>query len=171
MKIFFNKTKFKQNFIDTIDIIFNSTVNELELKTSDLEVNVFFVSKKEIRNINKEQRGVDKVTDVLSFPVLLKENVGGMQLIENKLSKDNFPNDINPETNNIMLGDIVICLNQAFKQAKEYGNSKEREVGYLAMHGLLHLLGYDHMTDDDKKVMRDREKQIIKNCFPSESED
>ena len=85
--------------------------------------------------------------------------------------QEKFINDINPETNNIMLGDIVICLNKAFKQAKEYGNSKEREVGYLSMHGLLHLLGYDHIDDSDKKVMREREKQIIKNCFPNERED
>lgn len=171
MLINFNKTRYKRKYIDTIDVIFNSTVQELNLPCKDLEVNVYFVSNAKIKEMNKNFRNVDKVTDVLSFPTLLKSGEGGMQLIEKNLNKEKFINDINPETNNIMLGDIVICLNKAFKQAKEYSNSKEREVGYLLMHGLLHLLGYDHIDDSDKKVMREREKQIIKNCFPNERED
>lgn len=171
MLINFNSTSFKRKYIDIIDIVFNSVVNELNLPCKDLEVNVYFVKPSKIKEMNCQFRNVDKVTDVLSFPTLLKSGEGGMQLIEKQLKKENFLNDINPETNNIMLGDIVICLNKAFKQAKEYGNTKVREVGYLAMHGLLHLLGYDHIEDDDKKVMREREKQIVKNCFPNESED
>jgi probable rRNA maturation factor len=77
------------------------------------------------------------------------------------LTKDNFRFDINPTTGNIFVGDICICLYRAKQQAKEYGNSIEREVTYLAVHGLLHLLGYDHMIDSDKTIMRKAEEDIM----------
>ena len=85
-----------------------------------------------------------------------------MQLITDKLDKITFASEINPENGTIFVGDICICKSVVFKQAKEYGNTKLREIVYMAVHGLLHLLGYDHMTDDDKAVMREMEEKIMK---------
>ena len=96
---------------------------------------------------------------------MLQPQVEGMQLIEKKLTKENYKLCINPETNNVVLGDLYICFPQMKKQAKEYGTGIEREFVYLCLHGLLHLLGYDHMTEDDKKVMREKEELILKNVF------
>ena len=100
----------------------------------DTEVSVTFVSNNEIKNLNKTYRNKDSVTDVLSFP--LNEN-------------DNY--EINAETGAVVLGDIVISLETAFKQAENFGHSLEREIGFLTVHSMLHLLGYDHETSSLKK--------------------
>ncbi len=83
------------------------------------------------------------------------------QIIIDKISKDNFPLEINQETGALVLGDICICKKVAFVNAKKYGNSQMREIVYLAVHGFLHLLGYDHMIDADKKSMRKAEEDIM----------
>ena len=93
-----------------------------------------------IREINREQRGIDKPTDVLSFPMLFFQE---------------------PETNQVMLGDLLISHEKIEEQAKEYGHSIERELCYLTLHGILHLFGYDHMMEEDKKRMRRREEEIL----------
>jgi probable rRNA maturation factor len=114
---------------------------------------VVFVSEDEIRALNNERRGIDKVTDVLSFPTL--DGAKGKVL----RAKD-FPYDcINGRLN---IGSIAICALQGAKQAKEYGHGEEREYTYLVVHGLMHLFGYDHTTDEDKAEMRSFEKKIIK---------
>lgn len=109
------------------------------------EVNVLFVSDEKIKTLNKEFRNKNKVTDVLSFP----------------LSEDG-EYDLNPETGNIMLGDVVICPKRAYEQSQEFGHSFEREVSYLTAHSILHLLGYDHMVKIEKTIMRQKEKEIMK---------
>ncbi len=96
----------------------------------DAEVNVTFVDDSQIHIYNKEFRNIDKSTDVLSFP----------------LGDNGVYNDINPENGNVMLGDIVISLEHAVKQAEEYDHTFEREVGYLTVHSMMHLLGYDHVN-------------------------
>ncbi len=147
-------TKYKQYILDT----FNHAIDIIDPACRDLEVNIAFVSQSDIRKINKEFRGVDKVTDVLSFPTL----DGGGKIIPNtSILKENFPHDINVESGNIMLGDIYLCLPVCFKQAKEYRTGRKREVSYLALHGLLHLIGYDHIDPSDKAVMRDMEDKIL----------
>ncbi len=118
-----------------------------ELKRDDFEISVTVTDGATIRVINAEHRGVDKETDVLSFP-LWDRNSG----------EEPF---VNPETDNIMLGDIVISLPRVKEQAEEYGHSMRREAAYLCVHGTLHLLGYDHMQDDEKAVMRRREEEIL----------
>lgn len=111
----------------------------------DTEVSVSFVNNKEIRNLNKIYRDKDKSTDVLSFP--LGEN-------------GNY--DVNAETGYVMLGDIVISLETAFKQADNYGHSLEREIGFLTVHSMLHLLGYDHETSTlDSRIMREKEEAVL----------
>lgn len=111
------------------------------------EVSFSCVTPEEIRKLNADYRGIDRSTDVLSFPMLEFPD-DAAQLKEEAI----LP---------LMLGDIVISMEQAEKQAEEYGNTLEREVCYLTVHSVLHLLGYDHMEENDKKIMRDREKMIM----------
>lgn len=105
-----------------------------------------------IREVNKEYRNVDRVTDVLSFPAL-----------EVKLPFDinDYPDDIDMSTGELMLGEIMLCYDKAVEQSKEYGHSIERESAYLVLHGLLHLMGFDHIEDDDKAIMREEEEKIL----------
>ena len=107
------------------------------------EISVTFVDMNEIHELNREYRGVDRPTDVLSFPQF-----------------EDMDNDI-PEQGEICLGDVVICRDKAAEQAEEFGHSFEREIVYLFVHSILHLMGYDHMEEDEKKVMRSREEEIM----------
>ena len=102
-----------------------------------------FVGPDEIQALNSEYRGIDRVTDVLSFPqfAALADEV--------------------PEVGEICLGDVVICKDKAEAQAEEFGHSFERELVYLFVHSVLHLLGYDHEEENDKKIMRQREEEIM----------
>jgi probable rRNA maturation factor len=106
-----------------------------------------------IRNVNRTHRGINQVTDVLSFP--LTKQTPRRRLVASE------PGDINPRTGRLALGDIVLCVPQAFRQSREYGHSLERELSYLTVHSMLHLLGYDHREDEDKKKMRKREDEIM----------
>lgn len=119
-----------------------------------LSAEIVFVDGEEIRRLNRETRGNDSVTDVLSYPSL--DGIKGK-----KLKKRDFPADTD-EDGNIFLGSIAICTERAKEQAEEYGHSYERELHYLATHGLCHLLGYDHMTEEDKREMRPREEAVLK---------
>lgn len=161
MKINFNKRIFYTKYIKLINMACDRALEILKVPFKALEVDISFVDSKEIHAQNREFRGVDKPTDVLSFPNLLKVGVTDSQVIANVLTKENFIADFNPENNTIFLGCITICKDVVFKQAKEYGNTKEREMTYMAVHGLLHLLGYDHMKEDDKKEMRKVEEEIM----------
>ena len=119
-----------------------------------LSAEIIIVDEEYIKTLNREQRDIDSVTDVLSFPSL--DNIKGKKLL-----KSEHPADLDEE-GGIFLGSIAICKKRAEEQAEEYGHSVEREINYLAVHGLWHLLGYDHMTDADKSEMREREERILK---------
>lgn len=119
-----------------------------------LALEIIFVGKDEIKALNAERRSVDAVTDVLSFPTL--DGICGK-----KISAKDFPYDIDEE-GNLFIGSIVICTDVAHEQAEEYGHSYERELFYLATHGACHLLGYDHIAEDDKKIMREKEERVLK---------
>lgn len=161
MKINFNKRLFNGKYIELILKAYNNALSILKVPFKDLEVDIDFVSTKEIHAQNREFRGVDKPTDVLSFPNLLEFGVTNSQVIADRLTKENFLADFNPENGTIFLGCITICKDIVFRQAKEYGNTMEREMTYMAVHGLLHLLGFDHIIDDDKKEMRKVEEEIM----------
>ena len=120
---------------------------------SDLELDLTFMNIEEIKILNKEKRNINKPTDVLSFPYL-NLKAGKLSVLEHK-------QDINPETNNLMLGEIIICEDIAKEQAEEFNHSLTREVCYLYIHGLLHLLGFDHINEPDKFVMREHEENIL----------
>ena len=112
-----------------------------------------FTDEEGIRSLNASTRGKDAVTDVLSFPNL--ENI-----FCKPIRKADFPFDTDEE-GNLFLGSVVICRQRAAQQAEEYGHSLEREVYYLAVHGLCHLLGYDHEEESDKALMRELEERIL----------
>ena len=112
------------------------------LNPERIEISVTFVSTEEIHELNSVYRGKDSVTDVLSFPQF-----------------DDFDNL--PAEGTLCLGDVVICPEQALLQADEFGHSGEREVVYLFVHSVFHLLGYDHMEEDEKSEMRDLEEEIM----------
>lgn len=118
-----------------------------------LKAELVFLQEDEMRNLNNSSRGVDSVTDVLSFPTL-----GG---IKNEiLLKENCGTSIDGKY--IVIGSIALCKERIKVQAKELGHSEQREVTYLIVHGLMHLFGYDHMEDEEKKEMRTKEKQALK---------
>lgn len=121
------------------------------------ELSVVFTDNQGIREINKEFREIDSVTDVLSFPML---NYEKDKVFKNMYGENIFkPEDL--DDGNLVLGDIVISLEKAKEQSEEYGHSFNREVCYLAVHSILHLLGYDHMEENEKKLMRQREEEIL----------
>lgn len=158
MLVNFINEKRAKKYIDDISKSLISAENTLKLSSKNVEVSITFVSRLEIKKMNRETRGINKVTDVLSYPTLLTEGCG---IIDKKISKKAYPYDINPETGNIVLGDILICVPRCVQQSRKYGTTKTREICYLSVHGLLHLLGYDHMADEDKKVMRAKEEEIL----------
>ncbi len=118
-----------------------------------LAVELSFVDEEEIQRLNSELRGIDKVTDVLSFPT--------MDGIKDKpIRKKEHPYDID-EDGRLTLGCIAICTQRAKEQAEEYGHSLEREMHYLTVHGIMHCLGYDHITDEERAEMRGKEELVL----------
>ena len=127
------------------------------------EANLTVVSQETIRDINNQYRHIDKVTDVLSFPMLEYASDGDRQreLPKTRIQRAFAENDIDYDTGSVVLGDIVICFDRALEQAKEYGHSKERELAFLTVHSMLHLMGYDHMQSEDEKEMVGLQKEIM----------
>ncbi len=122
-------------------------------QTSKLKAELVFEDNEGIHNLNRTTRGVDSVTDVLSYPSM--DGIRGKVLLPEECSTE-------LEGKYIFLGSIVLCDEKIRLQAKEYGNTEQQEREYLIIHGLLHLFGYDHMTDEDKKEMRALEKEVLK---------
>ncbi len=129
-------------------------VYEVLGQTDNLSAELEFVDEEEIADLNMRLRKVMGVTDVLSFPSL--DDVRGRVL-----SKKDYPFDV--EDGALFIGSIAVCVKRAEEQAAEYGHSLEREITYLVCHGLLHLFGYDHMNDEDKKEMRALEEKIMQS--------
>ncbi len=120
-------------------------VLEMEQFKGSAEISVRFVDNEMIRELNAQHRGIDRETDVLSFP----------------LGEDGVY-DLNPDTGAYMLGDIVISVQKAMEQAEEYGHTLKREIGFLTVHSMLHLLGYDHVNGGLEAVrMREKEEQVL----------
>ena len=128
----------------------------------EAEVNLLLTTDEEIHQMNKEHRGnkeyrqIDAPTDVLSFPMVDYEKPSDFDHVEDAV-EDYF----NPETGELMLGDIVISVDKVEEQAEKYGHSQTRELAFLVAHSMLHLCGYDHMVDEERLVMEDRQRQIL----------
>lgn len=132
-------------YFTQLEDLLNFTAKKEEVQAGS-ELSVTFVSNEQIQSINKEYRGKDYATDVISFAL---EELGEGEL---EIIGEGIPR---------FLGDIIISVKKAEEQAVEYGHSFERELGFLAVHGLLHLLGYDHETEEEEKVMFDRQRDIL----------
>lgn len=145
-----NRSDFKidESILEEIEDAMVRTLLHQEIGV-ECEISLSFVNAEEIKSLNAEYRGKDTVTDVLSFP-----------MYEDFISNQESIIKENPFLP-LLLGDIVICIEQAETQAKEYGNTLTRELSYLSVHSVLHLLGYDHMEDDEKSIMRRAEKEIM----------
>lgn len=115
---------------------------------SKLEVSILITDSQEIRYLNKKFRGIDKSTDVLSFP-FLDFNSSDKNIFRQK---------------KVLLGDIVVNIDKVFSQAKEYGHSIERELGFLCVHGVLHLYGYDHINSKERQIMFNKQEKILKKA-------
>ena len=121
------------------------------------QIELLLTTNDEIHNINKEFREIDRATDVLSFPMVDFETPADFDFLE----EDDTAFD--PETGELMLGNIVISKEKVIAQAEEYGHSLKREYAFLIAHSMLHLLGYDHMEDDERIVMENKQKEILNN--------
>ena len=122
----------------------------------EAEVNLTLTDNEGIHIINKEYREIDRPTDVLSFPMLSYEQPGNFDFLDNEDSCD-----FNPDTGEAMLGDIIISVDKVLEQAESYGHSIEREYAFLITHSMLHLFGYDHMEEEEAKVMEAKQKEIL----------
>lgn len=149
----------KVNFVNNINVLENGKKHKLDVKKyrdiiksvfktvyDDHEMNVIFVDQNTIQQINRDYRGIDRVTDVISFA----------------MHDNDYCEEV--EESEEELGDIFICIDRACEQARDYGHSIEREVGFLAVHGYLHLCGYDHMNEDDEKVMFKKQDEILEKA-------
>jgi probable rRNA maturation factor len=152
----------RQNKIDVDDSILTLLENVINysLKSEGFEkafeISVVLTDNHGIHEINKQYRNIDSPTDVLSFPMLDFEE--GYAL-EGEIETD--IEDINPENGDVVLGDIVISLERALEQSHEFGHSFNREIAFLTVHSVLHLLGYDHIKDEDRIIMREKEETIL----------
>lgn len=122
----------------------------------EAEVNLLLVDRGEIQRINRLQRGIDGATDVLSFPMIAYPAGGDFSRLEE--TADNF----HPDTGEALLGDIVLCVDKVKEQALEYGHSVKREFAFLILHSMLHLMGYDHMTEPEAAVMEAKQEAVLK---------
>lgn len=122
----------------------------------EVEINILITNNEEIHKTNKEFRGIDRPTDVLSFPMADYISPADFTLVEE--SPESY---FNPETDELLLGDIMISVDKVLEQAKEYGHSNKREFAFLVAHSMLHLLGYDHIDEEERLVMEAKQDAIL----------
>ena len=145
-----NKFKVTKEMRDLVRLAVKTSLEYMDFP-QNCEISVMFTSNERIKRLNRNHRSIDRVTDVLSFPLFEYDEDG--EIIEDEL-------DFNPN-GEMLLGDIVISLERAAEQAEEYGHSFEREVGFLTVHSMLHLFGYDHMTPEDEEDMFEYQREIL----------
>ena len=152
-EIIYKNIEKKQKYESTIKQVVNECFKKEKLDETKLYMSITLTNSEEIEKLNRQYRNIDRPTDVLSFPMFEKEEL-------DNFIKENFKNnDVNEEGD--ILGDIVISIPKVYEQAEEYGHSFERELAYMVVHGFYHLMGYDHIEEDDKKVMREKEEEIL----------
>ena len=154
-----NSAKFDFDYEKVIKDVINESALYVECPF-EISVEVTIVDNETIKNINKEQREIDNPTDVLSFPMVDYEEAGNFEFLED----DDNPaiyEYFDPDTGELMLGDIVISSEKVYSQSEEYGHSVKRELGFLVAHSMLHLFGYDHMEDDERVIMEAKQSEIL----------
>lgn len=150
VQINYNNTEENEDYNKIIYMVIKKCFEEEGLDKLKIYINIILTNPEEIKKINKEYRNIDKETDVLSFPMFQKEEID--ELIK---KQENIVTDI--------LGDVVISVKRVYEQAEEYNHSFERELAYMLVHGFYHLMGYDHMEEEEKKIMREKEENILQN--------
>jgi len=138
----------KIDYDNIVKKVVEQCFKEEKLENSKLYISIILTTPEHIHQINKQYRNIDKETDVLSFPMFEKEE------LDEKIEKQNFEHED-------VLGDIIISIERVEEQAKEYGHSFEREFSYMIVHGFYHLMGYDHIEEKDKIIMRPKEENVL----------
>lgn len=142
------------NYEELLESVVNAALDYAECPY-EVELNILLTDNENIHKLNKEFRDVDSATDVLSFPMLEYETPADFDWLEE--ADECF----NPESGELMLGDIVISLEKVKEQAEKYGHSEKRELAFLTAHSMLHLFGYDHMTPCEASVMEAKQEEIM----------
>ena len=148
VQINYNNIEENEEYNKIINTVVKKCFEQEGLDNIKIYINIILTNPEEIKRINKEYRNIDKETDVLSFPMFQKEEIEG--LIK---KKENIVTDI--------IGDVVISIPRVYEQAEEYNHSFERELSYMVVHGFYHLMGYDHMEEEEKKIMRQKEENVL----------
>lgn len=149
------KAEFDFDIREIAELVVNAVL-EHEKCPYETEISLLLTHNDEIHEMNLEHRGIDRATDVLSFPMLDFDHPGDFSIIDEETA-DVF----DPESGELMLGDIVISVDKVLEQAQEYGHSPKREYAFLIAHSMLHLCGYDHMDDEERKVMEEKQRAIM----------
>ena len=147
-EIIYEDVEPNEEYEKTIKKVLEECYKTENLTNSKLIITITLTTPEKIRQINNEYRQIDKATDVLSFPMFEKTE------LDEKIKKQEFLHED-------VLGDIIISVQKVEEQAKEYGHSFERELSYMVVHGFYHLMGYDHIKEEDKKEMRPKEEKIL----------
>lgn len=137
-----------KEYEEIIKKVVEQCFKEENLENSKLYISITLTTPEHIHEINKQYRNVDRATDVLSFPMFEKSE------LDEKIKKQDFEHED-------VLGDIVISIEKVKEQAQEYGHSFERELAYMVVHGFYHLMGYDHIKEEDKVIMRPKEEKVL----------
>ena len=148
LELYYKNIEENDSYKELIEEVVSMCFKVEKLEKLNLYISITLTTPQEIRTINNEFRKIDKETDVLSFPMFEKNELDLMVKEQN--------NSI-PET----IGDIIISVERVKEQAKEYEHSFERELAYMVVHGFYHLMGYDHMEEEDKKIMRQKEENVL----------
>ncbi len=154
---FYAENNTDRSFDFPMEEVFRRVAGEVlrtEKADFEAEVNLMIVDLDTIHEMNRDYRQIDRPTDVLSFPNLSFDSPGKFDLTESA-------DVVDPETGEVVLGDIVICYDKVLEQAEEYGHSILREFAFLLTHSMLHLCGYDHMTEEETSVMEAKQNQIL----------
>ena len=149
VEIYFEDIEENKEYENRIMQVLEKCFIEERLKNLNLYISITLTTPNRIRELNREYRNIDKETDVLSFPMFEKNEID--EIVNNKKKQ------LTPET----IGDIIISVERVEEQAKEYGHSFERELSYMLVHGFYHLMGYDHIEEEDRKIMRPKEEKIL----------
>ncbi len=147
-EIIYKDIKPQKEYEEIIQDVIKTCYKQEKIENSKLIITITLTTPENIKEINKTYRDIDRATDVLSFPIFEKDE------LDKKIEKKDFEIED-------MLGDIVISIEKVEEQAVEYGHSFERELSYMVVHGFYHLMGYDHIKEEDKKIMRKKEEEVL----------
>lgn len=133
-------------------------VLRMEQGPQNVQVNLLITNNEGIREFNQQFRNLDKETDVLSFPNVEFENPGDFSVVNHSISKADY---YDLDSDELILGDIIISVDRILSQSEEYGHSTKREFAFLVAHSMLHLCGYDHMVKEEAKVMEEKQEKVL----------